>query len=107
MSDLEQARDDVWQALASRPLRRSMLGRERCDAIVRVALSQLSAVEGELAAGWCDHHVDAIQKRVERRVRSVYAEQCGMAFTTLILIWAISAIVQALVIRWLNSRSGS
>jgi hypothetical protein len=30
-----------------------------------------------------------------------------MAFMTLILVWAISAIVQALVIRWLNSRSGS
>lgn len=107
MTDLKQARDEVWQALADRPLRRSMLGRERCDALVRVALSQLEAVEGELAAGWCDHHVDTIRRRVERRVRSVYSEQCGMAFTTLILVWAISAIVQALVIRWLNSRSGS
>jgi hypothetical protein len=28
-----------------------------------------------------------------------------MAFTTLVLVWAISAIVQALVIRWLNNRS--
>ena len=107
MTDLEHAREEVWQALADRPLRRSMLGRERCDALVRVALSQLDAVEGELAAGWCDHQVDTIRRRVERRVRTVYAEQCGMAFMTLILVWAISAIVQALVIRWLNSRSGS
>jgi len=107
VSDLERAREDVWQALGSRPLRRSMLGRERCDALVRVALSQLDAVEGELAAGWCDHHVDAISRQVERRVRTVYAEQCGLAFTTLILVWAISAIVQALVIRWLANRSGS
>ena len=48
---------------------------------------------------------DAERTRIEERVRAVYAENCGMAFTTLVLVWAISAIVQALVIRWLNSRS--
>jgi hypothetical protein len=103
---LEQAREDVWQALAARPIRRSMLGRERCDAIVRVALSQLDAVEGEMAAGRFTG-ADEMQRRVERRVRAAYADQCGMAFATLLLIWAISAIVQVLVLRWLNSRGGS
>lgn len=103
---LEQARDDVWRALAARPIRRSMLGRERCDAIVRVALSQLDAVEGEMAAGRFTG-TDEMQRRVERRVRAAYADQCGMAFATLILVWAISAIVQVLVVRWLNSRGES
>jgi hypothetical protein len=103
---LEQARDDVWSALATRPIRRSMLGRDRCDAIVRVALSQLDAVEGEMAAGRLPG-ADEMQRRVERRVRAAYADQCGMAFATLLLIWAISAIVQVLVLRWLNSRGKS
>lgn len=107
--ELQAAREDVWQALAARPIRRAMLGRERCDAIVRVAMKQLEVVESEVAAGW---HADgemvtAVRRRVERRVKSAYAEQCGMAFTTLILVWAISSIVQALVIRWLANRSGS
>jgi len=108
-ADLQAARDEVWQALASRPLRRSILGRERCDAIVRVAMHQLQAVDVEVAAGWHrdGEMVTAVRRRVERRVKSAYAEQCGMAFTTLILVWAISAIVQALVIRWLSNRSGS
>lgn len=103
---LEQAREDVWRGLASRPLRRAMLGREKCDAIVRVALSQLHEVEGELVAGRISGS-DEVARRVERRVKAVYADQYGMAFVTLLMVWAISAIVQILVIRWLNSRGQS
>ena len=55
----------------------------------------------------CDDYRKAVCRRIERRVKSLYAENCGMAFATLILIWAISTIVQILVYRWLNSRNGS
>ena len=99
--ELDQAREAVWQALGDRPMRRRLLGRKRSDAIVRVALSQIAAMEGELRAAG----PDGIRRRIEERVRAVYSENCGMAFTTLVLVWAISAIVQALVIRWLNNRS--
>lgn len=106
MSDeLNQAREHTWQALAAWPLRRSMLGRERCDALVRTTLAQINDAEIDAASmGRCGEYRKNVCRRIERRVKSVYAENCGMAFTTLILIWAISTIVQILVTRWLNSR---
>lgn len=97
MSDLLDARDLVWDSLASSPLRRAMLGRERCDAIVSVALEAL-ATESQLASG------APLLARVEDRVRRRYRENAGMAFMTLLVVWAISSIVQVLVIRWLNRR---
>jgi hypothetical protein len=106
MSDeLHEAREYAWQALSAWPLRRSMLGRERCDALVRTTLGQITAAEIDAASlGRCDDYRKAVCRRIERRVKSVYAENCGMAFMTLVLIWAISTIVQILVARWLNSR---
>lgn len=101
--ELRAARDHVWDALATAPLRRAALGRERCDAIVRVALNQLPTVTHELTASGRDASAGVlVQRRLERRVRSLYSENCGMALMTLVIAWAISAIVQALVIRWLN-----
>ena len=105
---LHEAREHTWQALAAWPLRRSVLGRERCDALVRTTLSQMADTEIDaVSMGRCDDYRKAVCRRIERRVKSLYAENCGMAFTTLILIWAISTIVQVLVYRWLNSRNGS
>lgn len=102
--ELLQARDAVWEALGSSPIRRAILGRERCDAIVRVAKNSIPTIELE-AAGEGTGHEAAVIRRIERRVRGRYAEQCGFAFSTLILSWAISAIVQALVIRWWRNRT--
>lgn len=105
MSDTQAAQDYVWQSLAQWPLRRSILGRERADALTQTTLSQITAAEIDaVAMGRCGDYREAVCRRIERRVKSVYAENCGMAFTTLILIWAISTIVQVLVMRWLNSR---
>lgn len=98
---LSAARDAAWLALGSSPVRRSLLGRERCDAIVRVAMEEAqyeSAVCGTLDM------TDA-SIRIRRRVAKRYDGQCGFAFSTLILSWAISAIVQALVIRWWRERT--
>lgn len=102
--ELLHARDAVWDALGSAPLRRAILGRERCDAIVRVAMDSIPTMELQ-AAGRGTGHEAAVIRRIERRVRGRYAEQCGFAFSTLILSWAISAIVQALVIRWWRNRT--
>lgn len=104
--DLEQAREHVWQALAASPIRRAVLGRERCDAIVRVAVNAMpdetqlawSSVDDERRGGLC--------RALERRVRANYSEACGFAFATMILAWAISAIVQALVARWIENHWG-
>lgn len=101
--DLQTARDDVWEALGAAPLRRAVLGRDRADAMVRVALDVFPTNE-LAAAGQCTRYAAALQKRMEFAVRSRYSERCGFAFSTLILSWAISAIVQALVVRWWKRR---
>lgn len=110
-AELQAARDAAWRGLAKNPLRRAMLGRERCDALVRVAADQLAEVHGEYessvrAAGLSAVvvHGDDLRKRVEARVRQHYHERAGFAFMTLVIAWAISAIVQVLVNRWLDSR---
>lgn len=110
-SDMKAARDAAWRGLAKNPLRRAMLGRERCDALVRVAADQLAEVHGEYeasvrAAGLSGLAIpgSTLRKRVEARVRQHYHERAGFAFMTLVIAWAISAIVQVLVQRWLDSR---
>lgn len=110
-AELQAARDAAWRGLAKNPIRRAMLGRERCDAIVRVAADELAAVHGEYeasvrAAGLSAVvvHGDDLRRRVEARVRQTYHERAGFAFMTLVIAWAISAIVQVLVQRWLDSR---
>ncbi len=101
--DLDQAREEVWQALGSAPIRRSILGRERCDAITRVAMGSMWLTD-LAAAGHSPEQQLVLRKLIERRVNSLYAGNCGFAFTTFLLSWAISAIVQALVARWLKNR---
>lgn len=99
--ELQAARDAAWLALRSSPIRRSMLGLDRCDAIVRVVMEE--AHYESMVCGTVDATDAAI--RIRRRVAHRYAGQCGFAFSTLILSWAISAIVQALVIRWWRNRT--
>lgn len=110
-AELQAVRDAAWRGLAKNPIRRAMLGRERCDAIVRVAADQLAEVHGEYeasvrAAGLSGLAIpgSTLRKRVEDRVRQTYHERAGFAFMTLVIAWAISAIVQVLVQRWLDSR---
>lgn len=101
---IDAAREYVWSRLAEQPLRRSILGRDRCDAIVRVAIDNMPADGEMLVAGPGTDTERFLRFDVEQKVRDQYRERCGFAFTTLILSWAISAIVQALVIRWWENR---
>jgi len=105
MSGVEEWKEHVWQRLGRSPLRRAMLGRERCDAIVAVTAGQMERTQVDYLQAGNAGYVRDVCRLVERRVKSVYQENCGMAFTTLILIWAISAIVQILVLRWMNSQA--
>jgi hypothetical protein len=105
-SDLElaDARDAVWRRLAMHPIRRAALGRAQADAITAVALEQLpDDVELDVAGEGTDFE-RMLRERTERRVLDVYAERCGFALTTFLLSWAISAIVQALIVRWWKRR---
>lgn len=109
-AELQAAQDAAWRGLAKNPIRRAMLGRERCDALVRVAADQLDATNREFlplvqrSAARIEVDTDTLRKRVEARVRQHYHERAGFAFMTLVIAWAISAIVQVLVNRWLDSR---
>lgn len=77
-----------------------MLGRDRCDRLTRIALDILSQ-EG-CCADAAMH--EGYRRQVEDTVRGIHSERCSGIFTTLILSWAISAIVQALVKLWLDRR---
>ncbi len=99
-TELEAARDYVWDRLAAHPVRRSMLGRQRCDALVRTSLNAMPDDVEMTVAGEGTDFERMLCERTERRVRDLYSEHCGFAFTTLVLSWAISAIVQILVVRW-------
>ena len=86
--------DYVWAELARHPIRRAMLGRERCDEIVATAagLSPAGTMPG------ADR--DAVRRAWEASVREEYASRAGFAFMTMVLWWAIAAIVEALVKKW-------
>jgi hypothetical protein len=97
---LQELRDHAWEALGASPVRRAILGRRRSDELVRLASG--ASPEAELMQGY---ERGLVMNRTTAHVRRVYGEKCSGVFTTFILSWAISAIVQALVNRWLNSRS--
>lgn len=101
-NELSAARDAVWQELSSSRVRRSMLGRDRCDALVRVALEQLPT-DQLMAAGRNTESEAELRRRTEDRVKAAYSERCGFVFMSLIIYWAISTIVQILVVRWWNN----
>jgi hypothetical protein len=101
------AQDHVWQALGRYPVRRAMLGRERCDAIAAVTAGQIERSGVDYRQAGDATYVRDVCRLVERRVKSVYDQNCGMAFTTLLILWAISTIVQILVYRWFNTAGGN
>lgn len=105
-ADLQAARDVAWEALAAHPLRRALLGRERCDALASIAAEEV-LYESRMGAnfnGFAAEHAAGSSRRIGSRVGRRYHERCGFAFTTLILSWAISAIVQALIAKWWANR---
>ena len=105
MSELAAAREYVWEALASKPIRRAMIGRQRCDAITRVALVAMPDDAELIAAGPGTSLEKILVERTERRVRANYNDRSGFAFTTMLVLWAISLIVQILVARWWKRRN--
>lgn len=102
MSDreLQEAREHVWAALSSRPLRRAMVGRQQSDAVVRVALEACERLSASGIAMGRDQFAAAIEDDVRRE----YRDRDGFVLMTMLLGWAITAIVQALVTYWLNNR---
>jgi hypothetical protein len=91
--------DFVWAELARHPIRRAMLGRERCDEITATARSKMPP-DRVMVAARGSNTTRYIRSDVERQVRDEYAQRAGFAFMTMLIMWAIGAIVQALVKKW-------
>lgn len=89
--------EQVWEAMASYPLRRAMLRRERCDAIVDAAVAE-SPTHTE--ASFSGQDTAALRERWEQRVRLTFANRCGSALLSMLLLWAIGKVVEILVKRW-------
>lgn len=104
MTSLGEDRDEAWKELGERSrLLRFLVGRERADRLVRIARDCFPTEE--LAA--CEPGSEEERKLIEEteiRVSRLYSERCGVAFQTLVLAWAISSIVQILVLRWWRGR---
>lgn len=99
-NDLQTTQDQAWRALGAYPVRRALLGRERCDVLVAIAAEEIVSAAGRgLASG----HRDA-SRAIARRVGHRYDERAGFALSTFLLSWAISAIVEALIARWWAKR---
>lgn len=99
---LKEARDGAWEALAHAPVRRFMLGRDRCDRLVRLAIE--TAMPSEyIAAGADSDYGTSMRQAICERVAVRFEERCSSVFVSMILSWAISAIVQYLIRRWWNS----
>lgn len=98
--NLHDAREHVWRSLGRSPVRRSVLGRERCDALVRIALEKC---ESRAASGVVAPAV--LAAAIEDDVRREIDGRAGFAIWAIILGWAISAVVQALVTYWLENRT--
>jgi len=102
--ELASARDAVWRRLALHPVRRAALGRAQADAITAVALAEMpDTVELDVAGEGTDFE-RVLRERTERRVLDSYADRCGFVLSTFLLTWAVSAIVQALIVRWWKRR---
>ena len=103
MTPVQDLTDYVWQRLAAHPIRRAMLGRERCDAIAAVAAGKLPPAGLLAAARAAGPSVrQALIADIDRRVRDEYRQRDGFAFTTMLVLWAIGLIVQIVVQRWLE-----
>lgn len=99
MIDLRDAKEGAWKALEHAPVRRYLLGRDRCDRLVRIAMDTITPGEFVAAGVGSEAGVESCAS-LKERVAGRYEERCSSAFVTLVLSWAISAIVQYLIRRW-------
>lgn len=100
---LQSERDGAWESLGAAPIRRSLLGRDRCDRLVRLAGIALQSAEFR-GAVFDNAPGRAARKLVAKRVADVYSEPCSSVFVSLVLSWAIQAIVSYLIKRWWENR---
>lgn len=98
--------DSVWNELRPSLFRRSILGKRRCSEIVLHALAEFpdrefaarKATQGSSAER---RIVEETEKRVAKRMKTSTGDEVyGSVILSLVLMWAVSSIVQYLVLQW-------
>ena len=90
------------------PLRARMIGRKRIEDIVSTTIYEWPALSLSIAGG--PEHTDAVFDALESQVLASYQnrygddDRYGFAIMTIILVAAITAIVQVLVKWWLEKK---
>lgn len=104
---LDQLIDETWDSMRGNLFRRAILGKKRCAELVMHAVASFPDREFKSLNVRQDSDVERqVIKDVERRVAQRYTATgqepgtYGYVFLSLVLYWAISAIVQYLVVQW-------
>jgi len=108
MTTLDELIDATWNSLRPSLFRRAILGRQRCAELVMLACANFPDRElTTCTQGSSRDH--GIRKELAEIVEAKYRRSAagrdgqdayGMVFMSIVLMWAVSAIVQYLVLQW-------
>ena len=110
MSDaigLDELIDEAWLALRGSLFRRAVMGKQRCAEIVMLTLAHFpdrelkTCLKGSAYAKQAER---TLAETVERKYRASHVTvdggTYGMVFLTIVLTWAVEAIVRYLLAQW-------
>jgi hypothetical protein len=108
MTTLDDLIDECWGALRPSLMRRAVLGKQRCAQLVMMTLANFP--DRELVGTTPGSAYERQQKRtLAARVEAQYRKDAtaaqgtyGAVFLSIVLAWAIKAIVEYLVDQWLK-----
>jgi hypothetical protein len=108
MTTLDNLIDECWGALRPSLMRRAVLGKQRCAQLVMMALANFP--DRELVGTTPGSAYERQQKRaLALKVEAQYRKDAtaasgtyGAVFLSIVLAWAIKAIVEYLVDQWLK-----
>lgn len=104
---LDDLIDDTWRTLRANYFRRALLGKKQCAELVMLTVSEFPEADLQACAQGSDYEKTLVGELITR-VASRFADnriasgkqEYTFAFMSVILLWAVSAIVQHLVTQW-------
>lgn len=110
MTTIDELIDECWGSMRPSLMRRAVLGKQRCSRLVMMSLANFP--DRELVGTAPGSAYERQQKRMlAARVESQYRKDAppatttyGAVFLSIVLAWAIKAIVEYLIDRWINNR---
>ncbi len=109
MTQIDDLIDECWAAMRPSLMRRAVLGRQRCSQLVMTALAHFP--DRDLVGASPDSDYVRQQKaRLAIKVETEYRSTAkaakgtyGAVFMSIVLAWAVKAIVDYLIDRWLKN----